>query len=188
MDVVKLKKKQDHTEEMDFVLSKVDESRKWFVSVVCGYFAEQWEAKRPIGPVSRLPPIALKLVWEDIIFVLKPGLCYEGLNRRLDTDKIHVEFVGAGKITLYRHPVASGEARIGNWRQWYRDGRTSKALEVFARLMPAFVADPFQVFGVSRDWCCNCCRRLTDEVSRCRGIGPECLGRITDYFAKDRNY
>jgi len=38
-----------------------------------------------------------------------------------------------------------------------------------------FVASPTAVLARSHDWCCCCGRTLTDEVSRARGIGPECI-------------
>jgi len=41
-----------------------------------------------------------------------------------------------------------------------------------------FLADPAAVFARSADNCCICGRRLTDDTSRTRGIGPECIQTI----------
>jgi hypothetical protein len=43
----------------------------------------------------------------------------------------------------------------------------------------AFLDDPFAAFAKSANICCICRRKLTDEVSRSRGIGPECLKHAT---------
>jgi hypothetical protein len=37
------------------------------------------------------------------------------------------------------------------------------------------------VFARSHDSCCVCGRHLTDEQSRSRGIGPECI-KTVDFF------
>jgi len=54
--------------------------------------------------------------------------------------------------------------------------------------MTDFVQDHCAVLARCRDECCICGRRLTDELSRARGIGPECL-KIAKYLAvvSDRN-
>jgi hypothetical protein len=41
-----------------------------------------------------------------------------------------------------------------------------------------FLDDAAAVFARSHDHCCICGRGLTDEVSRSRGIGPECVHKI----------
>jgi hypothetical protein len=62
------------------------------------------------------------------------------------------------------------------WKRWgCENGHT--ALELIAGTMTDFIEDPEGVFARSADRCCLCGRSLTDEVSRGRGIGPECIQR-----------
>jgi hypothetical protein len=63
----------------------------------------------------------------------------------------------------------------------YRHGE--QAAERVGEIVRAFVDDPFAVFAQSADHCCMCGRPLIDEVSRARGIGPECLQRVV-YFRR----
>jgi hypothetical protein len=60
------------------------------------------------------------------------------------------------------------------WTLWTHDDGES-ALHLMVGTMAEFVEDPERVFARSSDRCCLCGRRLTDEVSRGRGIGPECI-------------
>jgi hypothetical protein len=41
-----------------------------------------------------------------------------------------------------------------------------------------FLDNPGAVFARSHDACCICGRTLTDELSRSRGIGPECILKL----------
>jgi hypothetical protein len=57
--------------------------------------------------------------------------------------------------------------------------------ESFVRLVQTleqFHADPASVFQRSQDHCSCCRRKLTDQVSRLRGIGPECWERVQLFF------
>jgi hypothetical protein len=63
------------------------------------------------------------------------------------------------------------------------DGATSAGISRespdYCRLVVAatqeLCSNPLGVFARSTDHCCICGRALTDELSRCRGIGPECI-------------
>jgi hypothetical protein len=39
----------------------------------------------------------------------------------------------------------------------------------------AFAADPLAIFALESENCCLCGKKLTDRVSRSRGIGPDCF-------------
>jgi hypothetical protein len=61
---------------------------------------------------------------------------------------------------------------------------STDAVEVLRRavaVMEDFLADRRAVFARSHDSCCVCGRTLTDEQSRSRGIGPECI-KTVDFF------
>jgi hypothetical protein len=51
-------------------------------------------------------------------------------------------------------------------------------LERIAGTIVAFVDDARGVLARNHDHCCICGRHLTDEVSRSRGIGPECIEKL----------
>ncbi|WP_437194633.1 DUF6011 domain-containing protein [Planctomicrobium sp. SH527] len=55
------------------------------------------------------------------------------------------------------------------------DSLSFDAAENLVELTKFFLLFPDQVFARSKDRCCCCGRPLTDEISRARGIGPECL-------------
>lgn len=64
------------------------------------------------------------------------------------------------------------------WKRWGCGealGRSDAALERMVGVMQDFITDPDAVFSRSAGRCCLCQRALTDEVSRGRGIGPECV-------------
>ena len=50
-----------------------------------------------------------------------------------------------------------------------------------------FMDNPAAVLARSHDRCCICGRGLTDELSRSRGIGPECIKKVDmfAFFTKD---
>jgi Family of unknown function (DUF6011) len=64
------------------------------------------------------------------------------------------------------------------WNRWgCGEGlaRSDAALERMVDVMRDFLIDPDAVFARSAGRCCLCQRLLKDEVSRGRGIGPECV-------------
>jgi hypothetical protein len=64
----------------------------------------------------------------------------------------------------------------------HRLGRNLHALADQAlQTIADYLADPATVFARSHGHCCICGRSLTDELSRSRGIGPECI-KITPYM------
>jgi len=49
------------------------------------------------------------------------------------------------------------------------------AVHEFINTVSDFILFPWQVFGRSKNKCCCCGKGLTDDISRSRGVGPECL-------------
>ena len=49
-------------------------------------------------------------------------------------------------------------------------------------VMADFISDARTVFARSHNHCCCCGKRLRDELSRARGIGPECV-RVLNWLA-----
>jgi hypothetical protein len=124
----------------------------------------------------RLPaqgnPLARVLVrpgWDRWKKEIRPGMTAETVIERFATTGIvsdkplpHVEVIVEISDTGPRRTMWS-----------YQHGE--EALELMAETMADFIEDPEGVFARSSDRCCLCGRRLTDEVSRGRGIGPECI-------------
>lgn len=54
--------------------------------------------------------------------------------------------------------------------------------------MEDYLRDPRAVLARSHDNCCCCGRRLTDELSRSRGIGPECIKTIGSMMYGQTNW
>jgi hypothetical protein len=78
------------------------------------------------------------------------------------------------ELVLYKTKVSMGR---------YYPNRVEECIGRVVETMTAFMIDPEPVLARSCDHCCVCGRGLTDETSRSRGIGPECLkkwGNIRD--------
>ena len=66
-------------------------------------------------------------------------------------------------------------------RSWH-PSRYFEALNKFAETTKDFIFQPWLVFGRGKDRCCICSKPLTDEISRGRGVGPECLRQVSNCF------
>jgi hypothetical protein len=132
----------------------------------------------------RRPPIAVRLPYNDFIFVVKPctrrrgkevtvddrGILIEVLRRQYDSKIGPVSRKGI-KI------VIEGEARFSS--RWKDEGKNIEEVRALVELAEQFHLDPLTVMRRNADRCCCCGKVLIDEVSRCRGIGPECLKHVS---------
>jgi hypothetical protein len=84
---------------------------------------------------------------------------HEGTDTRKFTCRAALLLLPGGKSTLRSF-----------YRSTFRDD-----LHRAVGVMTDFLADSRTVFARSHDRCCLCRRRLTDEQSRGRGVGPECI-------------
>jgi hypothetical protein len=107
---------------------------------------------------------------------------WDGRARCLKPDHIRadvvVERVGYGGLSRPMPEIAleltEGLARCMQFSRW--------STEALQRLLPtaaAFLTDSPAVFARSAVHCCICYKALSNEVSRARGIGPECFKRAT---------
>jgi hypothetical protein len=55
-------------------------------------------------------------------------------------------------------------------------------------VMREFLDDHRTVFARSHDNCCCCGKSLTDELSRSRGIGPECIKKIRSFAFLEKDW
>ena len=145
--------------------------------------------------LKRRPPVALCLRDPDHVFTLKPGFRQprKRLVDRIETiveygqmefDTIYIDCVSViemppqnGRPVLQHQRACKlrvNEAGQLSWSSWtYRYAPI--AVHEFVNTANDFILFPWQIFSRSKDRCCCCGKRVTDDISRSRGIGPECL-------------
>jgi hypothetical protein len=146
--------------------------------------------------LERRPPVALCLRDPDHVFTLKPGFrqpvkrLVNGIVTfaeygQMEFDALYIDCVSVVEMPpldgrpVLRHQRAcklrldeSGRlSQSGTW--YYRYGPI--AVHEFVNTVNDFILFPWQIFSRSKDRCCCCGKPLTDEISRSRGVGPECL-------------
>jgi hypothetical protein len=137
----------------------------------------------------RRPPIAVRLLdGDEHVYTIRPGwtkpcrtyLTHEQVYGRFSYESLFVDAIHQchGKCAKFTFDDTS--IRMTSW---YRS-RYFEAVENFAQTAKDFVLFPWQVFSRSKDRCCICHKRLTDEISRGRGIGPECLRHVSNCFGQ----
>ena len=132
---------------------------------------------------TRRPPFALRLPHGDYVFVIKPTICQ--MNKVVTlADGLHIESL---RVLDDRHSssvldvlVFPDSIRKTGWMCDY--SLSLDAAENLVELTKYFLLFPDEVFARSKDRCCCCGKSLTDEISRCRGIGPECLKDVTTHW------
>lgn len=147
--------------------------------------------------LERCPPVALCLRDPDHVFTMKPG--YKSANKRRQQDgaviveeygqmlydTVYIDCISINQMppqngrTVLRHTKAcklrlDEQGQLTHHGIWYYRYAPS-AVDEFIKLVNDFILFPWQVFSRSESRCCCCGRWLTDDVSRSRGIGPECL-------------
>jgi hypothetical protein len=145
------------------------------------FFLEASEGK----VYSRAPSLALRLPHEDYVIVVKPmitrrqgvmvddrGVLIECLKRCNDAvqNKFPVRMLKVSVETSARKTM------------WYRNGKSDGAATSLVEMARFFVDDPQSVISRNTDNCCCCGKSLRDEVSRARGVGPECLTKMGVFF------
>jgi hypothetical protein len=171
-----------------------------FRSKVASLFRIMLEDSKP--PFKRKPPISLRLIcdgdppaklivhpqWDRYDKTTNPEfVCCELLQERFRT-------VGGQRVKQFGEQLAFN---IGDKPQYLnhrpRVGLMYETGELDARraikIIREFVDDHRVVFARSHDHCCICGKGLTDELSRSRGIGPECIKKIPHFvfLATDGN-
>jgi hypothetical protein len=158
--------------------ARPDELRRLHI-VAAEFFLAQSEGKT----YRRRPNMSLTLIPDGsppAKVAVYPG--WDRRARRLMPDRVRVEVV-VERVSVCGLPQPTTEIALQlmeNSARWTRLSRWSP--EALQRLLPtiaAFLADPPAVFARSADHCCICGKGLSDEVSRVRGIGPECFKGAT---------
>lgn len=133
----------------------------------------------------RTPSLALRLPHDDFIFVIKPTTTHRGKSVKVDGRGVLIECLRRlddRKSTKQLVVLATDEVKK---LSWMRDESLSlKAATALVEMAELFAVDPYRVIEKNTDNCCCCGKGLTDEVSRGRGIGPECMARIGIVFGR----
>lgn len=140
--------------------------------------------------LMRRPPIAVRLLdGVEHFYTVRPGWKkpYRMWGRtdeqqygrftfeNLFVDAIHQDH---GKCATFVFNDRS--IRLTSWNP----NRYFEAVQNFAQTAREFVLFPWQVFSRSANHCCICGKPLIDDISRGRGIGPECLRHVSNCFGQ----
>lgn len=147
--------------------------------------------------LERRPPVSLILRDPDHVFTMRPGfktpkkvfhaggiVTIEEYGQ-MQFDTVYIDCVSITELPpqngrpVLKHTKAcklrlaqSGQlSHHGTW--YYRDAPI--AVHEFVNVVSDFISFPWQILSRSKDRCCCCGKWLTDDISRSRGIGPECL-------------
>lgn len=132
---------------------------------------------------SRRPSLALRLPHEDFVIVVKPTTSHEGSIVRVDQRGILIECLRKfdnRKSVKWLTLLVTHDVRKLRWM--CNEILGIEAATALIEMAAMFVVDPFVVIEKNKDNCCCCGKGLVDEISRARGIGPECLQRIGAAF------
>lgn len=99
---------------------------------------------------------------------------------RFEFDKLFVDAVHQEHGKCAKFVFDGTTMRLTSWYH----SRYFEALQNFAQTAKEFVLFPWQVFSRSADHCCICGKPLIDDISRGRGIGPECLRHVSNCFGQ----
>ena len=147
--------------------------------------------------LERRPPVSLCLRDPDHVFTVRPGFL-SPKKRRQQNGSVTIEEYGQMQFeTVYIDCVSITELPSQNGRailkhtnacklQLDESGQLSQhgtwyyryapiAVHEFVNVVSEFILFPWQILSRSKDRCCCCGKWLTDDISRSRGIGPECL-------------
>jgi hypothetical protein len=140
-------------------------------------------------PTPRRPNVSLRLIASGepaaklaVLPLWRRGRRFPPTAGSLDCERMAVEMlteravrVEEGDAKNWSRPVGfellPGESRVVRFCRETAFDDLGRAVGV----LEDFLHDRRAVFARCHDHCCICGRRLTDEQSRARGVGPECV-------------
>jgi hypothetical protein len=156
-------------------------------------------------PTKRRPPASLRLICKGDPpgkLIVHPEWNYS--RKVVVIEEIECELLEERDVTVMALNPETGQKEKTAARQFAhqfsmdvqpdgplkpRSYRLSAVKDVarIVEVMRDFINDHNVVFARSHSNCCCCGKGLTDELSRSRGIGPECIKHIPLVRAVDRN-
>lgn len=134
---------------------------------------------------SRTPPLALRLPHGDYVIVVKPTATHSN-GVMVDDRGVLIECLKRCKDAAEsKFPVRMLSVLVettARKTRWYHNGKSDEAATAIVEMAKLFVADPQSVIAKNTNNCCVCGKALRDEVSRARGVGPECLTKMGVFF------
>ena len=134
---------------------------------------------------SRKPPLALRLPHGDYVIVVKPTTTRSN-GVRVNDHGVLIECLKECKDAVEnKFPVRMLAVLVetsAKKMRWYFNGKSEEAAMALVEMAKLFVADPQSVIARNTNNCCCCGKPLRDEVSRARGVGPECLTKMGVFF------
>jgi hypothetical protein len=137
------------------------------------------------GPYTRRPNISLRLIADGdpaAKLIVLPVLFRGSSEHRLDIDAHEIEFMQEKPVKANGQDGMQYQKRIDFTNEVGRPPRVNyiykSAVDDARRVIATirdFMADSRAVLARGCDNCCICGRPLSDELSRSRGIGPECI-------------
>ncbi len=136
-----------------------------------------WHERRPMAGFKLCcdgtPParVAIRPRWDRRAKQLTTSI----VEAELMVEDRKADKVGSVKrdLKISLHNRYSENVQLHKW--WRDESKTINSLSRICETILQFLEDPERVFARSSDHCCICGRALTDDTSRTRGIGPECL-------------
>jgi hypothetical protein len=157
-------------------------------------FTAMLEGSEP--PYMRRPTASLRLICQTVPaskLIVHPGWSWRRAgvpgfycprHGIVDLDRIDCELLQERITTVEGQPVRKFDRlltlRVTPEERAVNLIHTSAVNDVLTALgtMEDFLNDPKSLLALSHDNCCCCGRGLRDELSRSRGIGPECIKNI----------
>lgn len=152
-----------------------------FAGKASAMFAAMLEKKK--RPFERRPAVSLRLICDGepaAKLVVNPG--WSGHTKTVSLERLDVELFQQVRVVINGQEARQFSRRM---RLQVKAGRQVTTCSLYesaerdaARIvetMSDFVDDHRAVFARSHDNCCMCGKVLTEELSRSRGIGPECV-------------
>lgn len=146
--------------------------------------------------LERRPPVSLCLRDPDHIFTAKPGFkqprkrIVDGIVSIVEYGEMEFDTIYLDCVSIIEMPPKDGRPVLKHQKAcklklneagqlvwsgaWYHRFAPI-AVHEFISTVSDFILFPWQIFSRSKDRCCCCGKWLTDDISRSRGIGPECL-------------
>lgn len=145
------------------------------------FFLEASEGK----VYSRAPSLALRLPHGDYVIVVKPSITRrQGVM--VDDRGVQIECLKrCNDAVQNKFPVTMLKVSVeiaARKTMWYCNGKSEGAATALVEMARLFVDAPQSVIARNTDNCCCCGKSLRDEVSRARGVGPECLTKMGVFF------